>query len=97
MTSMLRYTVLRLLLFFGFVCALWLVHVRGLWLVILAAVLSMALSFVLLKGPRQAFSAQMAEHIEARLQRHEPAPDSPTDEDIEDADFPDGRPHTGSG
>lgn len=90
---MARYTVLRLLLFFGCVCALWLLQLRGLWLVIGAAALSMLLSLVLLRAPRQQFSSQVADRIQGRLQRH---PDidrsaAPRDEDIEDAQFPDGR------
>lgn len=81
-----RYSVLRLLLFFG--CLLVFFLVRDLTgipvaaVVVLAAVTSLALSLVVLRGPREEMAARMAERINNRLPG-EPAPDS--DEAVEDA------------
>jgi Protein of unknown function (DUF4229) len=81
-----RYSVLRLLLFFGCLMIFFLVqfatHIPTAVVVVLAAVSSLALSLVVLKGPREEMAARMAQRIDNRLPA-EPGPDS--DEAIEDA------------
>lgn len=71
---MLRYTVLRLLIFFGFSLLFWLVGLRHdpLVLIVLAAVASSITSYVLLRGMRDEMTAKMlarhAAKVEARKQ-----------------------------
>jgi hypothetical protein len=81
-----RYSVLRLLLFFGCLMVFFLVKfatgIPTAAVVVLAAITSLALSLVVLKGPREEMAARMAQRIDNRLPA-EPAPDS--DEAIEDA------------
>ena len=50
---MARYTVLRLLIFFGVLCALWLAQLRGWQLLLLSAVVSAIISVFVLAGPRE--------------------------------------------
>lgn len=72
---MLRYTLMRLGIFAGCFLALWgLVYVgvlpRGLgdsnllWVLVLAIVVSAPLSFVLLRGQREAMSAEIVEKVD---------------------------------
>jgi hypothetical protein len=81
-----RYSVLRLLLFFGCLLVFFLVrdvtHIPVVAVVILATVTSLFLSLVVLRGPREEMSARLAQKISNRLPA-EPAPDS--DEAVEDA------------
>lgn len=69
---MVRYTLLRILIFFGCVAILWLAGVRGedafsqLALIVGAALLSMVVSFFALKGFREQYSAEITEKIAAR-------------------------------
>ncbi|MFL6101444.1 MAG: DUF4229 domain-containing protein [Actinomycetales bacterium] len=69
--SVLRYTVLRLLLFLGCLLAFFLVKdLTGIptgAVVILAAVASLALSLVVLRGPREELAARMAQRVDSRL------------------------------
>ena len=85
---MARYSVLRLLMFFGFVCALWLLGLRNesqrWWLLGGSALGSMALSFFVLQGPRSEFSATIARRIDERARRAELAGRQETDEFAED-------------
>lgn len=66
---MLRYTILRLLIFFGCLAFFWLVGLRDgielAWLAIVAAVVSMVISAFVLKP----FREQMVYDIEARRER----------------------------
>jgi hypothetical protein len=78
---MARYSALRLLMFFGFLCALWLLGLRDFWLVVAAALGSMAVSFFVLRGPREEFSRRIAQRVDERTAR---AAQGPTDEDVED-------------
>lgn len=79
-----RYSALRLLIFFGFLCLFWLLGLRDtLWLVVAAAAVSMVVSYFVLRGPREAFSRQLAQRIEQRSAR---AAATRTDEDVEDAE-----------
>lgn len=86
---MVRYTLLRLLIFFGCMALLWLIGLRdkeeALTLVALAALLSMVISYFALKPMRQAYSAEIAEKLEARVERKR-VKHGPTDEDAEDAE-----------
>ena len=85
---MVRYSLLRLLIFFGCVGLLWLLGLRsaeqGLMLVVGAALLSMVISYVVLRPFREDYSAQIAERLQARSERRRQT--GPTDEDIEDAE-----------
>jgi hypothetical protein len=79
--TVLRYSVLRLLLFIACLLVLWLVGVREpVLLVALTAVASLTLSYFFLKGPRDA----MAQTLAARAARRQRRPDA--DELAEDAE-----------
>ena len=89
MNAFLRYTVLRVLIFFGCVLALWLAGLRDeeqlLLLVVLAALASMAISYVALRRFRQDYSTQLSASIERRAAaRREKGGDRRTDEQAED-------------
>jgi hypothetical protein len=62
----LRYSVLRLALFAAVLGVLWLVGARGILLVGLAAVVSFALSYLLLRRQRDAVAAAISSRVEAR-------------------------------
>ena len=87
---MARYSVLRLLIFFGFLCALWLVGLREetqrWWLLGLSALGSMVLSYFVLQGPRAQFSAKIARHVDERARRAELVRTHDPDEIAEDAE-----------
>ena len=72
---MARYSVLRLMIFFGLLCALWLLglrdHSQRWWLLGLSAVGSTVVSYFVLRGPRTQFSANIAHHLDERAQRAE--------------------------
>jgi hypothetical protein len=61
-----RYTLLRLLLLFAVLILLWLVGFRGLLLIVLTLVVSVPLSYFVLKGPRTAMTQQLADRMAAR-------------------------------
>ena len=97
---MLRYTLLRFLVFFGCLAVLWLLGLRDeedmLLLVAGAAVLSALISFVVLRRFREDYSAQLATRLEERsAARRDRASRRPTDEDAEDAEI--ARPVEGDG
>ena len=88
---MLRYTLLRLLVFLGCLALLWLLGLRGeqnvLLLVVLAALLSAAISYFALRRFREEYSAQLAARIEQRTAAKQGRTDPvPSDEDAEDAE-----------
>ena len=87
---MARYTVLRLMIFFGLLCALWLLGLRDAsqrwWLLGLSAVGSMVVSYFVLQGPRAQFSASIARRVDERARRAEQAQTRDTDETVEDAE-----------
>ena len=68
---MLRYSLLRLLIFLGCVSLLWLVGLRDrdelLLLVVLAALLSAVISYFGLRRFREDYSAQLAQKLEAAV------------------------------
>jgi hypothetical protein len=65
------YSVLRLLLFGAALGVLWLAGLRGWLLVLLAAVLALMLSYLTLRGPREAASRFLAERAEHRARTGE--------------------------
>jgi hypothetical protein len=74
---MLRYTVLRLLIFFGFLVFFWLVGLRDNKVLLLgaAAVASALASYALLRGMRDEVTARLMDRHEAKLRaREEGAP-----------------------
>ncbi|XLW76434.1 DUF4229 domain-containing protein [Arsenicicoccus dermatophilus] len=81
-----RYTLLRLLLFFGCLSALGLVGLWGPLLVVLAGLLSMVLSLFVLRGPRDEWSARIQQRVEGRLADRTGA-HKVTDEEVEDAEL----------
>jgi hypothetical protein len=87
---MARYTVLRLMIFFGLLCALYLLGLREWLLLGLAALGSMAVSYFVLRGPRAQFSASIAHHLDDRAQRAEKAHPHEIDAAAEDAEASEG-------
>jgi hypothetical protein len=102
---MLRYTVLRILVFLGCLLAFWLAGLRSqeemLLLVVLAAASSMIISFFALKRFREAYSAEVAERLQrraaTRAQRAAEQGVAATDEDAEDAEIARRRDGSGPG
>ncbi|HET8988332.1 MAG TPA: DUF4229 domain-containing protein [Humibacillus sp.] len=82
---MARYTVLRLLIFFGFVLLFWLIGLRDNPVLLLAAsaIASAALSYVLLRGIRDEMTAKLVERHEARLAAKSQVTGDEADEDAE--------------
>ena len=88
---MLRYSLLRLLVFLGCVSLLWLVGLRGeedlILLVVGGALLSAVISYFGLRRFREDYSAQVARKLEARsAARRDAAPTRSADEIAEDAE-----------
>lgn len=85
---MLRYTVLRLLIFFGCLILFWLLGLRSpdqqLLLLGLSAVVSLVLSYFLLRRPRDEFAEKIADRVERRRAARQDAVGS--DEEAEDAE-----------
>lgn len=91
MSAFVRYTLLRLLVFFASVALLWLLGLRGedrvVLLVVAAAILSAVVSFFALRPFREAYSAELAARLEARAQAREAGGSVHSrDEDAEDAE-----------
>ena len=84
---MARYSVLRLMIFFGFICALWLLGLRDesqrWWLLGASALGSMVVSFFVLQGPRAEFSAAVARRVDERARRSRLAGEDEMAEDAE--------------
>lgn len=86
---MLRYSVLRVLMFFGVLSALWLAGLRDrsqeIPLLVLSALISMVLSFFVLKRFREESTQKLAAAVERRtVARQAKARES--DEAVEDAE-----------
>jgi Protein of unknown function (DUF4229) len=79
----LRYTVLRLLLFFGCLLAFWLLGLRNdqVLLLLVSAVVSLVLSYFLLRRQRDEFAGRIAARVEHRQQTRRQLA---TDEQVED-------------
>jgi len=88
---MVRYTLLRLLIFFGCLVFFWLVGLRRpdqqVYLLIASALASVVLSYFVLRREREQFSARIAERIERRSQLRHSA--TGVDEEAEDAELED--------
>lgn len=87
---MVRYTILRLLIFFGCLALLWLVGLRDrdeqLILLVAGALLSMAISYFALRPFREQYSRELAGRLERRQAAKSRArADEQTDEQAEDA------------
>jgi Protein of unknown function (DUF4229) len=86
---MLRYSVLRILIFFGCLAALWLLGLRDrseqLLLLVLAAAISMAISWFALRPFRDDYSRQISERLEQRSRAKQQRAAS-RDEQAEDAE-----------
>ena len=86
---MLRYSVLRLLIFFGVVCLLWLLGLRDRgqeWmLLVLSALISMVISYFVLARFREESTQRLQERIERRAQARQEAAGH-GDEAAEDAE-----------
>lgn len=93
---MVRYTLLRSVVFFGVLLVLWLVGLRGrdnlIPLVIGAAVISMVISYFALRRYREAYSREIADRLEARAARNQRRHTDEVDEDaeVDGAQAPDG-------
>lgn len=87
---MVRYSLLRILIFFGVMSALWLLGLRDrdeqLMLLVLSALISMAISVVVLKRFREDYSRQLAERLERRAQAKQQQAAGRSDERAEDAE-----------
>ena len=88
---MARYTVLRLMIFFGLLCALWLLGLRDVgqrwWLLGLSALGSTVVSYFVLQGPRAQFSANIARRVDEHARRDGQSPGKAVpDVDAEDAE-----------
>lgn len=92
---MIRYTLLRILVFFGCFLVLWLLGWRGrdnlVPLVVVSALASMVISFFALKGFRQQYSEQVA----GKLQRRADARAARTSDERAEDDEDDARPGPG--
>lgn len=84
---MARYAVLRLMIFFGFLCALWLLGLRDpsqrWWLLIGSALGSAVVSYFVLLGPRAQLSVKIANRVDERARRLEQGHKDEIDEDVE--------------
>ena len=89
---MLRYTVFRLLIFFGCLLFFWLVGLRNdqILLLLVSAAASVLLSFFLLRSQRDRFSEQIQARMEKRQEAKrlaQGAVDPDSDEAAEDAEL----------
>ena len=86
---MLRYSVLRMLIFFGVLCLLWLLGLRDrdeqVPLVVLSALISMVLSYFVLARFREESSRQIAAAVQRRAEARQ-ARAGQSDEAAEDAE-----------
>ena len=92
---MVRYTLLRTLVFFGCLLILWLAGLRSrdqLFLLVAgAALISMVVSYFVLRPFREDYGRQIAEKLEHRAeQKAAERGAKPSDEDIEDAETGEG-------
>ena len=65
--TLLRYSLLRTMLLFGCLLVLYLLGARGVLLIALTMFSSIALSYFLLKGPREQLARQVADRVGRRL------------------------------
>jgi len=68
--ALIKYSVLRLALFVGSLILLWVIGVRkSILMLVLAAAISLALSYLLLSKPRDELARALSERTAARLNR----------------------------
>jgi antibiotic biosynthesis monooxygenase (ABM) superfamily enzyme len=85
--TVVRYSLLRIMLLFGCMLVLWLLGAwlpalrHPVWLLIATAVTSVTLSYFVLRGPREELARQLAQRVEARTARRR------SDADIEDEEL----------
>ena len=87
---MVRYGLLRVLIFFGFVFLFWLIGLRDnpILLIGASAVASAAASYILLRGMRDEITGRLMERHEARLEAKQAGiVDRDSDEAAEDAEI----------
>ncbi|CAN5347620.1 hypothetical protein BH23ACT6_BH23ACT6_12740 [soil metagenome] len=85
---MLRYTILRLLVFFAFVLLFFWMNVPDLWALFFAALFSMVTSLFLLRRQREQMATQLADRIDrVRTKRADKIAAQRTDEDEEDGEI----------
>lgn len=88
--TVLRFTLMRLMIFFGCLLVYWLVGLRSQaqqpWLLLASAVTSVILSYFLLRRERDRMSEKIAEKVDGRLQARRAGVHG-EDEDAEDAEL----------
>jgi hypothetical protein len=84
---MVRYSLLRILIFFGFLLLFWLIGLRDNTVLLLgaSALASAAASYILLRGMRDEVTARLMERHEAKLEAKQQV-DPTSDEFAEDAE-----------
>ncbi|GAA5031736.1 hypothetical protein GCM10023258_30160 [Terrabacter aeriphilus] len=84
---MVRYSLLRILIFFGFVFLFWLIGIRDNPVLLLgaSAIASAAASYILLRGMRDEITARLVERHEAKVESKGQV-DPASDEAAEDAE-----------
>jgi hypothetical protein len=89
---MLRYTLLRTLVFFGCLLVGWLAGLRGqenlIPLVLVAAIASMVISYFALRRFREDYSRQIADKLQERAERKQHLHRDEAAEDAEDEGHP---------
>jgi Protein of unknown function (DUF4229) len=84
--AVLRYTVLRIAIFIASLVVLSLIGVRkSLLMLVLAALISVILSFLLLGGPRDQLAQELARRVDERATRNRPHSGTDADAAAEDA------------
>lgn len=71
MSAFLKYSLLRLGLFAAALAMFWLLGARGVLVVVLAAFASLALSYLLLRGPREELSKAISARVEGSRPRRQ--------------------------
>lgn len=84
MLPFLKYSVMRLALFVALLAVFWVLGAGRIVAIIGAALASMMLSYIFLRGPRQAVTAEIADHVQRRTERRAPTA-TELDEAAEDA------------
>ena len=85
---MVRYTLLRILIFFGFFFLFWLMGLRNNPVLLLgfSAIASAAASYILLRGMRDEITAKLVDRHEAKVEGRRLQADPTSDEAAEDAE-----------
>jgi biopolymer transport protein ExbB/TolQ len=80
--ALIKYSVMRLAIFVVSLVVLWAVGVRqSLLMLVLAALVSLALSYLLLRKPREELAQALADRTRDRLERHATVGQSDADEE----------------